>query len=112
METIWKLVSACIIPIITYGGETRKPITEEKKKNSQLLDSIIRRMLVVQEYPPREALYIESGMLDIESITDKNRLMMGERIKKNETQLLNEVTKIQYLEDGMNSSEWQKKNTT
>ena len=111
METIWKLVSASIIPIITYGGETRKPI-KEKKKNSQLLDSIIRRMLVVQEYPPGEALYIESGMLDIESITDKNRIMMGERIKKNETQLLNEVTKIQYLEDGMNSSEWQKNNTT
>ena len=33
METFWKLVSACIIPIITYAGETRKPTKEENKKN-------------------------------------------------------------------------------
>ena len=32
METFWKLVSACIIPIITYAGETRKPTKEENKK--------------------------------------------------------------------------------
>ena len=110
METFWKLVSACIIPIITYAGETRKPIKEENKKLNQLLDRIIRRILMVPESTPREALYIESGLLDIERITDKNRIMMGERIKKNGNQLLNEVTKTQYLEDGRNSSERQKKN--
>ena len=32
METFWKLVSACIIPIITYAGETRNPTKEENKK--------------------------------------------------------------------------------
>ena len=32
METFWKLVLACIIPIITYAGETRKPTKEENKK--------------------------------------------------------------------------------
>ena len=32
METIWKLVTTCLIPIITYGGETRKPTKTEKKK--------------------------------------------------------------------------------
>ena len=48
---------------------------------------------MVPESTPREALYIESGLLDIKTITDKNRIMMGERIKKNGTQLLNEVTK-------------------
>ena len=93
METFWKLVSACIIPIITYAGETRKPNKEENKKLNQLLDRIIRRILMVPESTPREALYIESGLLDIETITDKNRIMMGERIKKNGNQLLNEVTK-------------------
>ena len=93
METFWKLVSACIIPIITYAGETRKPNKEENKKLNQLLDRIIRRILMVPESTPREALYIESGLLDIETITDKNRIMMGERIKKNGNQLRNEVTK-------------------
>ena len=32
METFWKLVSACIIPIIIYAGETWKPTKEENKK--------------------------------------------------------------------------------
>ena len=110
METFWKLESACIIPIITYASETRKPTKEENKKLNQLLDRIIRRILIVPESPPREALYIESGLLEIETITDKNRIMMGERIKKNGNQLLNEVTEKQYLEDGRNASERQKKN--
>ena len=85
METFWKLVSACIIPIITYAGETRKPTKEENKKLNQLLDRIIRRILMVPESTPREALYIESGLLDIKTITEKNRIMMGERIKRTET---------------------------
>ena len=76
MKTFWKLVSACIIPIITYAGETRKPTKEENEKLNQLLDRIIRRILMVPESTPREALYIESGLLDIETITDKNRIMM------------------------------------
>ena len=57
METFWKLVSACIIPIITYAGETRKPTTDENKKLNQLLDRIIRRILLVPESTPREALH-------------------------------------------------------
>ena len=109
METFWKIVSACIIPIITYAGETRKP-TKENKNLSQLLDRIIRKILMVPESTPREVLYIKSGLLDIETITVKNRIMMGERIKKDGSQLLNKVTKIQYLEDGRKSSERQKKN--
>ena len=32
METFCKLVSACIIPIITYACETRKPAKEENEK--------------------------------------------------------------------------------
>ena len=93
METIWKLMSTCITPIITYAGETRKPTKEESKKLNQLLDRIIKRILMAPESTPTEALYIESGLLDIETITDKNRIMIGERLKKNGSQLLNEITK-------------------
>ena len=71
METFWKLVSACIIPIITYAGETRKPNKEENKKLNQLLDRIIRRILMVPESTPREALYICSVRLaDLIRITN------------------------------------------
>ena len=58
METIWKLVTTCLIPIITYEGQTRKPTKAEKKKLKQMLDSIIKRILMVPTSTPREALYI------------------------------------------------------
>ena len=58
METIWKLVTTCLIPIITYGGETRKPTKIEKKKLNQMLDSIIKIILIVRTSTQREALYI------------------------------------------------------
>ena len=45
------------IPIITYGGETRKPTNTEKKKLNQLLASIIKRWSTHID-PYREALYI------------------------------------------------------
>ena len=84
METIWKPMSTCITPIIAYAGETRKPTKEERKKLNQPLDRIIKRILMVPESTPKEALYIESGLLDIETITDKNRIMMRERLKRME----------------------------
>ena len=54
---------------------------------------MIKRILLAPESTPREAQYIESGLLDIETITDKNRIMMGGRLEKNGSQLLNEITK-------------------
>ena len=41
---------------------------------------------------PRKALYIETGLLDIETLDDKNRIAMGERLGKNSNNLLNEIT--------------------
>ena len=64
METIWKLISACIIPIITHAGETRKPTKEEKKKLNQLLNHIIRRILMVPESTP-EKHHIEKSGTDL-----------------------------------------------
>ena len=66
--------------LVKPGNQQKKKI----KKINQLLDCIIRRILIVPESTPREALDIESGLLDIETITDKNRIMMGERIKRTE----------------------------
>ena len=39
---------------------------------------------IMQTLVRRESLYIESRLLDIETITDKNRIMMGERLKRME----------------------------
>ena len=99
VETIWKLVTTCLMPIITYWGETRKPTKIERKELNQMLDSTIKRILMVPTSTPREALYIETGLLDIETIDDENRISTGEGLGKNSNNLLDEIT-TQYTPGG------------
>ena len=54
METIWKVVEACI--------------------------TCMKRNLKTPISTPRETLYIETGLLDPESIIKKNRISMESRI--------------------------------
>ena len=84
LKAISRLISMCIIPIITYGGETWNPLKSEKKKLNQLLDEILKNMIKLLPTTPRECLYIETGLLDIETYVDKNRIMMEQRIKQSE----------------------------
>ena len=55
---VWKLVCSCLTPIIMYAGETRNPSKAENKKFNQILDNILKRILMVPTSTPREALYI------------------------------------------------------
>ena len=57
-----------------------------------MLDSIMKRIIMVPTSTPREALYIETGLLDIETLDDKNRISIGERLRKNSNNLLDEIT--------------------
>ena len=57
-----------------------------------MLDNIIKRILMTSTSTPKETLYIETGLLDIETIDDKNRITMGERLEKTSNNLLNEIT--------------------
>ena len=91
MESIWKLISTCIIPIITYGCETWEPNQQETKKLNQLLDKIIKRTLMTPDSTPREALYIETGLLDIETIIDIKRINMMARLKKERSELMDNI---------------------
>jgi hypothetical protein len=79
METIWKLVETCIIPLITYGNETWETNKKESNTANQILDNILKRILKVPTSTPREALYIETGMIDIEHIRMKLRIGMLQR---------------------------------
>ena len=91
MEAIWRLVSTCITPIITYASETWEPTKHEMKRLSQTLDKIIKRILMTPEATPREALYIETGLLDVETITDMKRLSMKARLNRDSSQLIDKV---------------------
>ena len=82
METIWKLIDTCIIPIITYGSELWNPNKKETKQIDQVLDNIIKRILMVPTSTPREATYIETGLKDMESNRTQNKINMMNRIEK------------------------------
>ena len=96
METIWKLVETCIIPIITYGAETWKPNKDQMKKINRILDSIIKRILMTPTSTPRENLYIETGLLDPEAwmIIKQTRYLKKQITTNNNTQNNNTQPKI------------------
>ena len=64
METIWQMLETCIIPIITYAGEAVETNKKEMKKWNQILDDILKRILILPVTTPREILYLETGLLD------------------------------------------------
>ena len=70
MHTIWTLIQTCIIPLITYASETWQPSKQETKRLNQILDKILRRILMTPDATPREALYVETGLLDVRTIAD------------------------------------------
>ena len=74
METIWKLIETCIIPILTYGCETWDPTQKELKELNKILEHIIKRILMIPTTTPRESLYKETGLKGMQFYIDKNRL--------------------------------------
>ena len=69
--------------IITYGGETRNPTIKENKDINNILDNIIKGVLMAPVSTSREVLYIETGILDAEHISIRNRINMEKRLNMN-----------------------------
>lgn len=93
METIWELIQSCITAIISYSSEVWKPNKKENEKINRLMDNILKRILMVPQTTPREALYIETGLLDPEAIRMKNRINMEHRLKMGPSQRMKNATK-------------------
>ena len=93
MELIWKLIDSCIIPIITYSAEVWDLNKQETKQINQILDSLLKRILKTPTTTPREALYIETGLLDPKTIIDTKRIMMDGATKRNPTTINNMLDK-------------------
>ena len=73
MRTIWELINCCIQPTITYSSEVWQPTKSEQTRINIIMDNIIKRILMVPQNTPREALFIETGLLDPETISAKNQ---------------------------------------
>ena len=101
MATIWRLIETCIIPIITYGAETRLPTKKEEEKIQSILNNILKRALKIPQSTPNDALITELGIMDINSITTIRQLNNYIRITKMDN---NSITKNVLL----NSNRWMK----
>ena len=91
----WEAIEACISPRITYGGEAWEMNQNNYKPANQLMDRILKRILKLPNSTPREALYMETGLLDPETKIKKNRLSMEARILQGENQLMKQIIKLE-----------------
>ena len=64
------------------------------KKANTLLDNVLKRILKVPQTTPREALYLETGLLDVECAIKKNRISMEARIINGNNQTMKNVLKL------------------
>ncbi len=88
METTWKLIDACVIPIIMYAAETWNNTKDQTKTLNRILDNIIKRTLQTPVSTPREALYMETGLIDVEHQAIKKQVMMKHRIQDTASDLM------------------------
>ena len=95
MESTWKLLETCVNPIITYGGETWEPNKKETSEMNRILDNIIKRILMTPVTTPREALYIETGLLDVQHTVMKNRINTDARLERNGNNLIRNILNTQ-----------------
>ena len=97
LEVAWKLLETCVQPIITYAGETWKTTKLEMEKINQIQEQIIKRILMTPQSTPKEPIYTETGLLDINTIVKRKRIKYQK--KRNEvpltmtTKIMNNNTK-------------------
>ena len=88
LEAIWQLLESCIIPIITYAAEANNYTKKEVKQLNSILDALLKRILMTPVSTPREVLYYETGLLDIEHTIIKNKMNYARKLTKKDNQLL------------------------
>ena len=91
MEVIWKLVETCIQPIILYAAETWNTTKKEMNQINKIYDDIIKRVLKTPVTTPRETIYIESGLVDIETLIYRQRANMYKKITQEPDSQLSEI---------------------
>jgi hypothetical protein len=100
MAVAWKLIKSTVIPILTYAGEALQLNKTETTEINRKLDDILKRVLMIPQSTPREPIYLETGMLDIETIINRNKLLLYNRITRNPNEMTSENL------DTNNPTEW------
>ena len=78
-----------------HAGETRNPTNKEKTELLRILNKIIKIILLGPTSTPPEALHIETGTMDIEHTTMKNRLNRDKTLQANPNSLTSKVKEME-----------------
>ena len=81
MAAIWRLVHACIIPILTYGAETWNPTKAELLQTQKILNNTLRRIIKAPISTPTEILTAETGVWDVETQMDKKQVLYYHKLR-------------------------------
>ncbi len=101
-------MESCIVTVISHvevkhGKQTLKG---EIKINKTDTRHILKRILMVLLSTPREVLYIEARLLDIEATVNKNRINMEKKIKvRKEPDMINNTQRKGWREKTDNLKE-------
>ena len=95
VDTMWKLIESCILPIILYACETWNVSKGDMKALDKIYEDILKRALKVPITTPSECLYIETGLLDLKGHMMRRSVGMKERIDKTSNDLLRNVLNLE-----------------
>ena len=105
MESAWKLLEACLIPIILYACESASYSKKEIEELTKLYDRYIRRIIKTPQTTPRESLYLETGIIDIRTLIEKRQIRYRDKLEKNESWIIKSIKETDFEGSWINNSD-------
>lgn len=99
LKSAWKLLETCIKPIITHSLEALEINKTSMKELNKIWEAFIKRILKTPISTPTESLYIETGLIDIETTIEQNRLRMASRLLQSKIQIM-QIIKQENIKNG------------
>ena len=90
-QTMWKLFSMCVIPTITYACETWNPTKKEIDTLNKIQTDLLKRMLITPISTPTDALYIQTGTIEVKTHIIISRIRMEQRLNRSPDSKANRV---------------------
>ena len=102
MEVAIEYCEKCIMPIITTGAEAWTPTKYNYKELNKIMDNILKRLLKTAKSTPREALYMETGLADPETIIKTKRINYEHKSLNSDNETMKAIMRSDLKMDGRN----------
>ena len=106
MEAAWKLLEACVAPLILYASESASYTSGEIKQLTMMYDNLIKRLLMTPVTTPREAIYLETNLLDIETLIKKRQLSNRNKVERSYSWIIKAAKNIKNKEGWMTDNDY------